>query len=391
MTETYGGIHSVTAVLRNALTRQSLRDPHTSQPLSEAMILGIGGGLGAGYILWEFDKYDSALIVLGFRNRWNYTADFLKNACERLNVKLDMRETTSAKKAQANLDDALRASGTALLWTDKASLLYHGLPPSQKGHIIHLIRVEDDGEARYLVDDLSASPWSISRDALAAAREPIPSNKQRSISLQPAENFNLASAVRAGIKDHISHLSRSSESFSLPVYQKWAKLMTHPKNKKSWRVVFARRAGLYLTLRTVYEGITLDDTEGAGLREIYADFLSEAMSILDIDLSGAAELYRICAVEWRALAQMALSDDLPVFAESKALMRARYAAFAGQDQSSLAAAMRDLAALEAPNNLEGWPLDGSATDALFERMGEQLHTIFEAEQSALDAMKQAMQ
>ncbi|MCY4072143.1 MAG: DUF4872 domain-containing protein [Chloroflexi bacterium] len=391
MTGAYGGKHSVTTVLRNALTRQGVRDARTGQPLSEAMILGIGGGLGAGYILWEFDKYDSALIVLGFRNRWNYDADFLKNACERLHVQVDMRETTSVKKAQANLDDALTASGTALLWTDKASLPYQGLPPAQKGRIIHLIRVEDDGDNHYIVDDLSGSPWSLGRDALAVAREPIPSNKQRSISLHPAQNFDLASAARAGIDDHISHLSRSSESFSLPVYQKWAKLMTHPKNKKSWRAVFARRAGLYLTLRTVYEGITLDDTEGAGLREIYADFLIEATALLDIDLCGAAERYRACAAEWRALAEMALSDDLPVFAETKALMRARYAAFAGQDQASLEGAMKDLEALEGPNNLAGWPLDGSATDALFERMGEQLHTIFEVEQSALDALKQAMQ
>ncbi|MCY4020760.1 MAG: DUF4872 domain-containing protein [Chloroflexi bacterium] len=391
MKEAYGGKHAATSVLRNALTRQGLRDPRTGQPLSEAMILGIGGGLGAGYILWEFDKYDSALIVLGFRNRWNYDADFLKNACERLNVAVDMRETTSVKKAQANLDDALAASGTALLWTDKASLPYHGLPPAQKGHSIHFIRVEDAGNASYRVDDLSASPWSLSRDVLAIAREPIPSNKQRSMYLTPSSSFDLVSAIQAGIDDHISHLSRSSESFSLPVYQKWAKLMTHATNKKSWRVVFARRAGLYVTLRSVYEGITLDDTEGAGLREIYADFLLEAGAILAVDLVRAAERYRACATEWRALAEMALSDDLPVFAETKALMRARYAAFAGQDPSSLAEAMGDLEALETSNNLDGWPLDQSATDALFERMGEQLHTIFEVEQSALDALKQAMQ
>ncbi len=393
MTGTYGGKHSVAAVLRNALTCQGLRDPRTSQALSEALILGIGGGLGAGYILWEFDKYDSALIVLGFRNRWNYTADFLKNACGRLNVAVDMRETTSVKKAQANLNDALMASGTALLWTDKASLPYHSLPPAQKGHIVHLIRVEHaehDGNERYLVDDLSARPWSLSRDALASARQPIPSNKQRSLCMQPAGHFDLASAVGAGIKDHINHLSRSSESFSLPVYQKWAKLMTHAKNKKSWRVVFARRAGLYATLRSVYEGITLDDTEGGGLRELYADFLLEAADILAVDLSGAAAGYRACGAEWRALAEMALPEELPVFAETKALMRARYAAFARQDQASLDSAMQDLAALEAENNLAGWSLDDSATDALFERMGEQLHSVYEAECSALDTLKQAL-
>ncbi|MDE2819989.1 MAG: DUF4872 domain-containing protein [Chloroflexota bacterium] len=391
MEAAYGGKHSVTAVLRNALTRQCLRDPRTGQALSEAMILGIGGGLGAGYILWEFEKYDSALIVLGFRNLWNYTPDFLKNACQRLNVAVDMRETASAKKAQANLDDALAASGTALLWADKASLPYQGLPASQKGHIIHLIGLSAGDDDAYIVDDLSERPWSLSQAELALAREPIPSNKQRSMSLTPSASLDLASAIRAGIDDHISHLSRSSESFSLPVYRKWAKLMTHPKNKKSWRTVFARRAGLYLTLRTIYEGIALDDTEGAGLRELYADFLLEAQAILDVALDRAAECYRACAVEWRALAEMALSDDLPVFAETKALMRARYAAFAGQDQARLAGAMKDLAALEAANNLDGWPLDGSATDALFERMSQQLHTIFETERSALEALKQAMQ
>ena len=52
--------------------------------------------------------------------------------------------------------------------------------------------------------------------------------------------------------------------------------------------------------------------------------------------------------------------------------------------------MRDLQALEAPNNLKGWPLDEDATDALFEGMGEQINIIFEAEQSALAAMKDAM-
>lgn len=390
MPETYGGVHSVTAILSNALARQGVRDPRTDQPLSEAMVLGIGGGLGAGYILWEFDKYDSALIVLGFRNRWNYDADYFKKACERLNVAVDTRETSSAKKAQANLDDALAARGTALLWTDKASLPYHGLPPSQKGHIIHLVRVEADEDERYIVDDLSARPWTLARDALALAREPIPSNKQRSMSLQPAQSFDLAGAVRVGIDDHIAHLSRGSQSFSLPVYQKWAKMMTHPKNKKSWRVVFAGRVGLYLTLRTVYEGIALDDTEGAGLREMYADFLMEANALVKVDLSGAAELYRLCAAEWRALAEMALSDELPAFAETKALMLARYGAFARQDDESLARAMRDLEALETSNSSESWPLDEGATDALFERMGEQLHTIFAAEQAALAALKQAM-
>ena len=365
-------------------------DARTGKPMSEAMVLGIGGGLGACYILWEFKAYDSAMIVMAFRNRSNYAVDFLKNACQRLNVKVEMRETAGSKKAQANLDDALAASGTALLWTDKASLPYHGLPESQKGHIVNFIRVSAGQNDNYVVDDLSESPRTLSREQLAVARGPIPSNKQRSMCLTPASGFDLARAARAGIEDHIAHLSRSSESFSLPVIRKWAKMMTHPKHKKSWRVVFARRAGLYVTLRTTYEGITLDDTEGAGLREMYADFLAEADDILDADLGAAIDLYRQCAFEWRRFADIALDDEVPVFAETKALMQARYAAFAKQDKAALASAMQKLHALEAPNNLAGFPLDERGTDALFQRMSDQLNVIFAAEQSALAALKAAI-
>ena len=36
------------------------------------MVLGVGGGLGAGYILWEFEAHHTPTLVLGFRNQWQY-------------------------------------------------------------------------------------------------------------------------------------------------------------------------------------------------------------------------------------------------------------------------------------------------------------------------------
>ena len=44
----------------------------TGEPLTEAAIMGIGGGLGAGYILWEFKRHGAPVLTLGFRNRWRY-------------------------------------------------------------------------------------------------------------------------------------------------------------------------------------------------------------------------------------------------------------------------------------------------------------------------------
>ena len=384
-----GGHHAVTAALCNAMAAAGMVDPGTGEALDEAMVLGIGGGLGAGYILWEFEAYDSALIVLGFRNRWNYDADFIQNCCLRLNVAVDLRETGGLKKAAANLDEALERSGNALLWVDKAHLRWHNLPESMKGHISHVVRVEADGGA-YLVDDLRGQPYTISRADLAAARKPIPSHKQRSLALEAGSAFDMADAVGAGIADHIAHLSRGSQSFSLPVYQKWAKLMTNATNKKSWRVVFSKRAGLYTTLRTIYEWVRLDDTEGAGLRELYAGFLLRADAMLPADLGAAAGAYRDCGAAWRDFADCALDEAVPAFAETKTLLHARYAAYASGDSAALRDAMADLDALEKAHNLAGFPLDDAETEALFGRMAAGLEHIFESEKSALAALKAAM-
>ncbi len=54
-----GGIHPETASVKNILAYHGVIAPHTGKPFSEPMLLGIGGGLGASYLLWEFEKHGS--------------------------------------------------------------------------------------------------------------------------------------------------------------------------------------------------------------------------------------------------------------------------------------------------------------------------------------------
>jgi len=391
MAQSIGGIHITTATLTNALTREGVTNPQTGKPFTEAMILGIGGGLGAGYILWEFKGRDSANIVMGFINRWNYTVEYITNACQRLGTSVEERETGSIKKAQINLDEALEQGKPVLVWIDKASMSYHRLPEQHKGHLVHIIGVHSKTDESYQVDDLAKNLWTVSAEDLATARKPIPSNKQRTLTLNPSYEFDLAAAVTAGIHDHIDYLSRDSDSFSLPTIKKWAKMMIHPKNKKSWQIVFKRRAGLYTTLRSVYEGITLDNTEGAGLRDMYADFLTEVEPIINVNLHDAIQAYRDCESAWRDLANTALSDDVPAFAEAKQLMHTRYNNFAQQDVEALANNIQEMDALEPKYNLDGFPLDDAGVTALFEAMHDKLNTIYEAEQSALSILIDAVE
>src|SRR3712207_4746463 len=47
-----GGTHPETAALANTLANAGVTVD--GGPMTEELILGVGGGLGAGYILWEF-------------------------------------------------------------------------------------------------------------------------------------------------------------------------------------------------------------------------------------------------------------------------------------------------------------------------------------------------
>ena len=79
-----GGLHPDAHAIAGVLANRGLLHPGTGQPLSEAMVLGVGGGLGAGYILWEFKQHASATMVLGLHNNWNYPVTYFSNICRRV-------------------------------------------------------------------------------------------------------------------------------------------------------------------------------------------------------------------------------------------------------------------------------------------------------------------
>ena len=95
--ELRGGLHAETAAYANVLANTGVLAPHTGEPLTEAMVLGVGGGLGAGYILWEFGEHDARVLVLGHRRLWQYPARWAAETAERLGLHADVHETGGAK------------------------------------------------------------------------------------------------------------------------------------------------------------------------------------------------------------------------------------------------------------------------------------------------------
>ncbi|HEV3398438.1 MAG TPA: BtrH N-terminal domain-containing protein, partial [Actinomycetes bacterium] len=240
-----GGTHPDTSAIAGVLANRGLVAPHTGQPLSEAMVLGAGGGLGAGYILWEFKSHHRRSLVLGFRNSWQYPDRWALKACARLGVPAGVHETGSARRAAEELRAAVGQGAPAIVWADQQLLGYRHLPAWLEGHGGPPVTVYglDEQAGVALVDDRNRAPLTVSLDALAAARARVGSYKHRQLVLDaPAAELDtdgLRRAVLDGLAEQVEHLGQRSDSFSLPAFRKWARLLTDPGNAKGWPKVFA--------------------------------------------------------------------------------------------------------------------------------------------------------
>lgn len=386
----FGGHDPETAALTNCLAQAGYIAPHTGRPYTEAMVLGVGGGLGAGYILWEFKAHQAAVLVVAFRHNWQYPQKYLEAAAGRLNAGAVVKETGSRAAAAAHLQAALGNGQPAIAWVDLGHLTYLQLPESIKGHIGHMLAVCGQANGDYWVDDRAAQPFRITGEALADARARITSYKNRLLLLDPpAQPPDLTAAVEAGLRDCVANLSAKSDSFSLPTLRKWSRLMTDTKNAKGWPVVFKTRRGLYTALKSTFEAIELAGRAGGGLRGLYADFLDEAAALLKRPaLAEAAAAYRALPARWTAVAEAALPEAVPAFAQTKALLRRKHALLMTQGEAGVAATeaiTAELAALGRETS-RAFPLDDGATQALFGEVGERVQALYEAELKALDTL-----
>jgi hypothetical protein len=387
----FGGVNPETATITNVLASQGLTAPHTGRPFSEAMLFGIAGGIGCGYILWEFKAHDAAILVMGFQYKWNYTTEFMQNLSDRLGVQATFLESAGAKKAEQHLGTALGNGQAAVAWVDQEGLPYFYLRPMYNGCFGHFVSVYGMDDTQVYVDDRARKPLAVGRDAFAKARGRIGSYKNRLLLLDSAHaKFDLPAAIRAGIADCVDYIGGDSQTFAIPVYKKWARLMTDTKNKKGWPVVFKEKKGLYSTLRSLHEGIKHFGTKGGGLRYFYADFLNEAAAVVGNQaLEAAAAHYTELGDRWKHFADAVLPDHIAPLAETRQIEAQKYAVFLEQGNDGLdevAELSQQLSDLEEELNSQ-FPISDDDMHTLFAEMQSHLEGIYEAEREAHQALK----
>jgi hypothetical protein len=338
----FDGRHWETGSIHNALALQGILAPHTGKPYSEALLLGVSGGIAFGYFTFEYKGLLPHLVLLT-RNTFDPFATIL----ERLGIVQDVRQTHKVEIAEKNLMEALESGLYPLVWADQFSLPYNDLGFSDAmWAMFPILAVGLDGEIVEIADR-SSKPFHIAMDDLTKARGRVKQDKYRLITLEAPQPAKLAAAVSNGIYQCLQLFTEkppkgARHNFGFGAYERLTDMLVNTRNKQSWERFFAPGVRMYHALAGsvgqpgAYSWI---QTWGAGPgaeRGLYADFLDEAAVILKKpSLKGAANQFRESYSLWLELAGALLPDELPLLGESKKLIQRKHDLFVEQGESAL--------------------------------------------------------
>jgi len=394
----FGGRHHETGSVHNVLAYSGYRAPHTNQPISEALLLGISGGVAFGYFTFEYTGYPPHIVLLT-RN----TFDPLESIFDRLAIPREIIHSTSTVAGREKLVDVLEGGQAPLVWGDQFSLPYNTLPFDENNWLVMPVVVYGvDDETAYLADR-SRKPLIVSASDLAAARGRVKKYKRRIMTLGEPDWERLGAAVSKGIWQCISLYLEAPpkgkrDSFGLAGLQYWAKMLTNTRNKNSWARYFPPGERLWMALvgngtqPGVYRWLAKGERNCAE-RGMYADFLDEASIILNKqDLKICADLFREAESAWRVLLDTLLPDDILLLAEARALLDQKQKLFVEQGSAATGAIQQVNAALQRfyETARHDFPLDDASVVAYRERLAEQVLQIHTREKAAVEALQSAM-
>ena len=336
------GRHWETGSIHNALALQDIKAPHTGKPYSEALLLGVSGGIAFGYFTFEYKGYLPHVALLT-RNTFSPFSTIL----ERLGIAQDIQQTNKPEIAEKNLQNALESGLYPILWADQFSLPYNCLPVDEPmWGMMPILALETDG-ASVAIADRSSQPFHLSMAELTRARGRVKDDKYRLTTLDAPQTTKLASAVHKGICQAISLFTEEPprggrDNFGFAAYEKLAGLLVNTRNKQSWERFFAPGIRMYHALAGspvqpgAYHWVNTWGAADGAERGLYADFLLEAAAILKkLSLKEAAEKFRESHKLWLAFAEALLPDDVPLLGESKTLIQKKHNLFIEKGEAAL--------------------------------------------------------
>ncbi|GER21748.1 hypothetical protein NCCP1664_02450 [Zafaria cholistanensis] len=293
------------------LTQAGVTHPVTGQPLSQALLAGLAGGIG--FMVFTFEYAETTTVTVVTRAHPEpYTANLLA----RCGVPVTQRTTNSAKQAQEHLDAGLDAGRAVVVRVTHAALPWVDGEAVEESDSLDIAVVGEHGDD-YLVDDGSGALQLISPEQLAAARRAGRKDKHFSAwapqALSPRVKvlrLNVLEAVGQttgrllGTRELEGIPAHFAKNFGVAGMRTWADRLRDTTTKKGWTAMFADEARLRDGMAQLAGFLTSNRFSGSGgLRGLYADFLAEASALPGLaPLAEPAGAYRALAPRWDALA-----------------------------------------------------------------------------------------
>lgn len=263
--------------------------------LSEPMLFGLGEGFG--YIYWKMKSMGFPFI--GGRVKPMVLS---KNLAKNLNLQLDIKETTSIKKAWKNVVDSIDSGKVVGLQLDCYHLDYFSNKIHYAGHFAAMYGYDD--QYSYLVDTRQqGGQVKTTLENLQKARTekgPMSAKNLAYTISGAADGFDMNTAIRTAITNNSTgYLNPPIKNFGYQGIKKtateivkWFENSVDIEHEFSTTAMLMERAG----------------TGGALFRNLYRDFLLECQDTLDCKpLFQAHRQFEEIAPLWTSVAS--LFDD----------------------------------------------------------------------------------
>ncbi len=386
---------------RNVLEYEGVTIPSTDNPFSEALFMGIGGGIGAEYLTYAMKYKGKGEVGFYFRlcykpkavtsaNDW-----FIPKIASRLGLKLAIHETTSRERFVKTLSDALSNNRPVIIFPSLGKLkekfsfptsalsLSSGLAP----HYGAVVYGFDEETGRVHITDRRLYPFTLSLEELAEAQT---TRKHVAFIVQSSSTEkDIKQAIRAGITDCYTELLKGyMRNVRVEGFQVWAERLVDLKHKQGW-ITFTHRQ-LYDHFVDIHETIMYFLSSQSGLRSTYADFLEEASEIINKpQLREVASLYRSLGSKWAEFAKTILSGSIPLFKDTAEALKKWNLLFLShnQPQMNVWVEMQEEIKIIRTRVLESWPFSGNETINFLKELSQQLFNIYDDEKEAIMALK----
>jgi hypothetical protein len=385
--------HRESALVAHVLRQAGVTMPGTTEPYSEPMVAGLGGGIGFMYFVFEYSGMPPTMTIVA----QHHPEPWAPAVLGRLRVPHTEEHSGKPDAGLKKLNTALDAGRPAVCTVDRSRLPWHGMEPGfgQDPYVVVVAgRAGDD----LFVDDDAARPNRMPAAAFAAAWSAHKKGRHHLLAVTglPPAGLDLPAAVRESIGTTVAHLTgpvlgnNFDVNFGLSGMAKLAEQLRDVKTKTGWAQRFGAPVPFFHGVRRLYECLELEYTAPGATRPVYAEFLDEAGKVVS-DAAGAyaeaAALFRESGTHWSRLASLALDTtaglaEYAELAERRMELMCSQGATAQDEIRELTVRVDALAAEYAAAD----PLGDEGRRQLFDEMAGLVDRCLSLEQRAVDLL-----